>query len=152
MLKLSKIGVPHNKILRGRRLSNILFKIIKSNQNQFVPIREIRGSLIKSDIKMKKISLLLALFLATAVFTDCTKKSIKVTSTSPKKTRSKVMPPDEMILEEKILDARVAFIKGDDLDAALELAKVEKKPVFLDFYADWCAPCKVMEEIGRAHV
>ncbi len=28
----------------------------------------------------------------------------------------------------------------------LEQAQREKKPVFVEFYASWCAPCKVMEE------
>ena len=28
----------------------------------------------------------------------------------------------------------------------LEEAQRQKKPVFVDFYASWCAPCKVMEE------
>ena len=28
----------------------------------------------------------------------------------------------------------------------LEFATQENKPVFVEFYASWCAPCKVMEE------
>jgi len=31
-----------------------------------------------------------------------------------------------------------------NLDSALMLAKAQNKPVFVDFYTSWCAPCKVM--------
>ncbi|MBV4360524.1 thioredoxin family protein [Pinibacter aurantiacus] len=31
-----------------------------------------------------------------------------------------------------------------DLDSALAKAKAENKPVFVDFYTSWCAPCKEM--------
>lgn len=31
-------------------------------------------------------------------------------------------------------------------EAALEMAVKEQKPVFLDFYTDWCAPCKWLEK------
>jgi thiol:disulfide interchange protein DsbD len=33
-------------------------------------------------------------------------------------------------------------------EAVLEKAKTEQKPVFIDFYADWCAPCKELERIS----
>ncbi len=31
-----------------------------------------------------------------------------------------------------------------NLDSALMLAKAQNKPIFIDFYTSWCAPCKVM--------
>jgi thioredoxin-related protein len=31
-----------------------------------------------------------------------------------------------------------------DIDSALALAQAQNKPIFIDFYTSWCAPCKVM--------
>ena len=37
----------------------------------------------------------------------------------------------------------IEFFKGD-YNAALEKAKQEGKMLFVDFYVDWCGPCKMM--------
>lgn len=66
--------------------------------------------------------------------------------TTSSSSTTTIMPPAEVILKEEYVDARVVFLPNDDLDAALAMAKAENKPVFIDFYADWCAPCKVLED------
>ncbi|MBX2891598.1 MAG: thioredoxin family protein [Saprospiraceae bacterium] len=40
----------------------------------------------------------------------------------------------------------IAWLDSERLMPVLEQAQREKKPVFVEFYAAWCAPCKVMEE------
>ena len=41
--------------------------------------------------------------------------------------------------------------RSDSFESILAKAKEEKKPVFLDFYTQWCAPCKWMEEDVFSH-
>ncbi|MEY4902327.1 MAG: hypothetical protein RLZZ292_142 [Bacteroidota bacterium] len=40
----------------------------------------------------------------------------------------------------------VNFLNNPSLDPILEQAKQSNKLVFLDFYATWCTPCKVMDK------
>ena len=42
--------------------------------------------------------------------------------------------------------SNVAWLDSERLMPVLEMAQREQKPVFLEFYASWCMPCKVMEE------
>jgi len=39
----------------------------------------------------------------------------------------------------------IQFFEGN-WDEALALAKKENKPIFLDVYASWCGPCKVLKQ------
>jgi thiol:disulfide interchange protein len=85
---------------------------------------------------MKKIMFSLAF--STLVFSTF---SCGLTGCNPTKTAAKVAEPKE----EKI-ETRLAFQPNDDLTAALDKAKAEKKAVFIDFYTTWCMPCRMMDE------
>ena len=71
--------------------------------------------------------------LSFALFSACstTKSSKSTTSTNTSRVNKK---------------SEVVFERSETLSDVLDRAAVENKLVFVDFYATWCLPCKLMDE------
>lgn len=81
---------------------------------------------------MKKI--LFLLLISALVICSCNRKTNRTT----KRTKTKTT--------KKVVQKGVQFNKGTSYATILKRAKSQNKPIFIDFYTTWCAPCKWMDK------
>ena len=81
--------------------------------------------------------LLIGIFLFLGIHTQAQTKVISRTT--------EYVYPEEATIPEEYKGTTLNFFEGS-LDEALAEAKRTRKLLFVDFYADWCAPCKMIEK------
>jgi len=79
------------------------------------------------------IKYLLVFIIATTVIASC--------GSSKKATKTK--KPE---IHDELSKYSLNFMRSEYLSDVLEKAHKDNKLIFVDMYADWCAPCKVMDE------
>ncbi len=85
---------------------------------------------------MKKINFSILAFAIALIFTNC--GTTKSTDSSPNSSSQNSSDAHEA--------SPINFNYTADLDGAMVRAKKENKPIFIDFYTTWCAPCKLMDQ------
>ncbi|MCE7925607.1 MAG: DUF255 domain-containing protein [Haliscomenobacteraceae bacterium CHB4] len=81
-----------------------------------------------------------------SIFFACATSPKTAQRTAPASRPKPVTPPKPAPVATVPGAASIAWLDSERLMPVLEQAQREKKPVFVEFHASWCAPCKVMEE------
>lgn len=55
-------------------------------------------------------------------------------------------PPKSSVTQQELPADTIRFLKDATFAQVIEQAKAANKPIFIDFYAPWCKPCKEMHK------